>query len=351
MPEFDDSARSLRPRTSEAYDSLDRLQQKMIDTSGLLSLVVAGGGEAEVEKRLERAEGMMREAVARGDAERFTSSRALWPAGENQRRNLRQVAPVAGAADRLEKVLLDAGFTPDSFVLTKRVLDQWAAWATVPTPIWPEGEASRWIFRRTASRMDGAFASLGIVHPVPGREDQLTDTVSGEGTYLVSWQQMGRELKRVIPREFGTLMAALAGVVLLILLVGFGSFRDVVLLGVTMGLVFLTLFGVMSLLGMKWDFFNLAALLLLLGTGIDYSILLLLELRRNGGDVPEAQRKVGMVVILCALSAVAGFGTISWAGNYGLASLGRTCALGLLIDAMISLFILPQLWKLSRGKV
>jgi predicted RND superfamily exporter protein len=350
LPAFDATSRSLRPRVSEAYDSLDRLQEKMIDTSGLLSLVVSGKDEAEVAARLERAETILRAAVERGDAERFTSTKALWPTPENQRRNLPLVAGLAADAGRLERTLLDAGFTPDSFVLTRRVLEHWASWAGRPVPLWPGGESSRWIFRRTASRADGLCASLGIVHPVPGREDALADAVSGEGSYLVSWQQMGRELKRTIPGEFGGLMAGLVGVVLAILLVGFRGLRDVVLLVVTMALVFLALLGTMAMLGMRWDFFNLAALLLLLGTGIDYSILLLLELRRNGGNVPEAQRVIGMVVILCALSGVAGFGTISWAGNYGLASLGRTCALGLFLDAAISLFVLPKLWLLSRGR-
>jgi len=99
---------------------------------------------------------------------------------------------------------------------------------------------------------------------------------------------------------------------------------------------------------MKWGFFNLAAVLLLLGTGTDYSILLLLALRRNGGDAPRARRDLGLVIFLCCTSAAAGFGSLAWAGNAGLATLGKTCALGLLIDGVISLFLLPKVWSLVR---
>ena len=106
----------------------------------------------------------------------------------------------------------------------------------------------------------------------------------------------------------------------------------------------------MALLGMQWNFFNLAAVLLLLGTGTDYSILLLLALKRNGGDVLAAQRELGLVVCLCCSSAASGFGTISWANNLGLASLGQTCALGLVIDALISLFLLPHAWTLLHPR-
>ncbi len=108
----------------------------------------------------------------------------------------------------------------------------------------------------------------------------------------------------------------------------------------------------MSLLGLTWNFFNLAALLLLLGTGTDYSILLLLALRRNGGDVPAARRELFVVICLCACSASAGFGSISWANHLGLASLGQTCALGLLLDAAVSVFLIPPAWAwLHRAKI
>jgi predicted exporter len=139
---------------------------------------------------------------------------------------------------------------------------------------------------------------------------------------------------------------ALSVIVILLLVIAFRSARAVGLFIVTTALVLACLAGAMSLLGMNWNFFNLAALLLLLGTGTDYSILLLLALKRNGGDVPAAQRELGLVICLCAFSASAGFGTISWANHIGLASLGQTCALGLVIDALISLFIMPRAWTL-----
>ena len=117
-----------------------------------------------------------------------------------------------------------------------------------------------------------------------------------------------------------------------------------------MGLVFVSLTGAMALLGMDWNFFNLAAILLLLGTGIDYSILFILALRANGGDVPDAQRQLGLVIVLCAAAASAGFGSIAWANNLGLASLGKTCALGLVLDALITVFLLPIAWKFFHPK-
>jgi predicted RND superfamily exporter protein len=157
---------------------------------------------------------------------------------------------------------------------------------------------------------------------------------------------LGNELQEVIPREFHRTFLGLVAIVLVLLLVGFRGFRDVFLLVVTMALVFACLGGAMTWLGMQWNFFNLAAILLLLGTGVDYSILFILALRRNGGDVADAQRHIGLVVALCGAAAAAGFGSIAWASNMGLASLGKTCALGLVLDAVISIFLLPVVWKM-----
>ena len=255
-------------------------------------------------------------------------------------------AALAGEAPRLKQTMQAAGFNDEAFTLTDAVFRQWAAWAGRQPPIWPDNESSRWIFRRAAHRGDGQLLAMGMVQPSAGRDDDIAARVETSGTWLVSWNRLGAELKHVIPREFAHVILGLAGAVLLILAIAFRSARAVGLFAVTTALVLACLAGAMSLFGMSWNFFDLAAVLLLLGTGTDYSILLLLALKRNGGDAPAAQRELGLVICLCASSAAAGFGTISWANNLGLASLGQTCALGLLIDALISLFLLPHGWAL-----
>jgi predicted RND superfamily exporter protein len=191
---------------------------------------------------------------------------------------------------------------------------------------------------------------MGLVQPVAGREDAIAAAVESPGVYLVSWARLGAQLKHVIPREFAHVIFGLLAGVLVILAIAFRSAKAVAIFVVTTALVLACLAGAMSLFGMRWNFFDLAALLLLLGTGTDYSILLLLALQRNGGDAPAAQRELALVICLCSSSAAAGFGTISWANNLGLASLGQTCAIGLVIDALISLFLLPRAWSLLQPR-
>jgi predicted RND superfamily exporter protein len=344
LPPPDFSARTLRPRVSEAYTALDRLYARLTDDRDMLSLVVAGKNEPEVLKRLRTAEASLAAAEAHGHVKSFRTALPLWPAPMNQRANLPLLVPLVREIPRLRERAIAAGFKEEALALDEAMFRQWAAWADMPTPIWPDNDTSRWIFRRVASRDGGQSLAMGMVTPVPGHEEAVTAAVQSDGTWLVSWNQLGRELRHVIPREFGHVIIALSAIVILLLIIAFRSVRAVGLFIITTTLVLACLAGAMSLLGMSWNFFNLAALLLLLGTGTDYSILLLLALKRNGGDAPAAQRELGLVICLCAFSASAGFGTISWANHIGLASLGQTCALGLVLDALISLFLLPRAW-------
>ncbi len=345
LPKTDFSAKPLQPRRSEAYTALDRISEKLLNGEGEpLSLVVEGDSVETVRARLVAAETQLAAAQKRGEIRSFRTALMLWPNAANQQANLPVLRSLVEHLPRLKQSVLDAGFTAEAFTLTENVLRQIAAWSDKPAPIWPDNDASRWILRRLAKQADGKWHALGFAQPVAGREEALDQAVTGEGIYLTGWPLLTTELRHVIPREFAGAMIGIAVVVLGLLALAFREVRALAIFVGATALVFVCLLGAMSLLGLKWNVFNLAALLLLLGTGTDYSILLLLALRRNHGDVSAARREISLVVCLCACSASAGFGTISWANHAGLASLGQTCALGLLIDAAISVFLIPPAW-------
>jgi predicted RND superfamily exporter protein len=351
-PQADFSARTLRPRKSGAYDAMDQLTARLTNDSEFVSLIVTGGNDEAVRQRLDWADSRLRLAKTQGLATSYRSPLPLWPSTKNQEANLPRLRALTQELPRLQQVVMANGFTEESLGLTRSVFQQFAQWGARKPPIWPDNPASTWILRRVASHRGGQVAAMGLVHPAPGKQQALATLLQGEGAYLASWGLLGDELLHEIPKEFLQTIVGLISLVLLILAIAFRSARDVGLFIAITALVLATLAGVMSLLGMTWNFFNLAAILLLLGTGTDYSILLLLELRRNGGDATAARAILGQVIVLCAASASAGFGSITWANNRGLASLGLTCALGLVIDALISIFLLPEArgWLVNRRR-
>ncbi len=346
-PTIDDSTKALRPRHSPANKALDRLYARLSDQTNLLSVLVTGRDEVQVLERLRKIDGALRETG--GPDSLYTSPEPIWPDAARQSRNLETVQPLAGDLARLREAFETAGFSEDAFALTRNAAALWSKWLAEAPPIWPSNPSSEWLLRRVASRGADGWVALGILRPAPDREEALA-AFREEGVFVVSWKQLGAELKRTVPREFVWLVGILVAVTLGLLFFGFRKVSDVGLMAGVMALVFLSLAGAMAMLGMEWNFFNMAAILLLLGTGVDYPLHMTLALRGKLGDPREAQITMGRVIFLCAASAAVGFGSISWASNYGLASLGRTCALGLALDALIVIYLQPVLWRFFHGR-
>jgi Predicted exporters of the RND superfamily len=342
-PVIDETTRALRPRFSPANDALDRLSERLSDQNNLLWVLVTGRDEDEVGRRLRELDPVLRHVGGPGST--YTSPEILWPKPENQQANLPVLQALAADSERLQSAIEQAGFAAEAFALTGGVTTEWKRWTR--TPVWPSNASSEWLLRRVASRGPDGCVALGLIRPAPDREEALAG-LEADGVFVVSWPQLGAELKRTVPREFVWLVSILVGVTLVLLFLGFRRVGDVLLMAGCLLTVFLALAGAMAWLGMEWNFFNMAAILLLLGTGVDYPLHMTLALRGRLGDPREAQITMGKVVFLCALSAAVGFGSISWASNYGLASLGRTCALGLAIDALVVVYLLPAAWRFFR---
>ena len=52
-------------------------------------------------------------------------------------------------------------------------------------------------------------------------------------------------------------------------------------------------------------------------------------------------------LLVCVGNSVCGFGSLAWASNLGLASLGQVCALALAFNVLIALFLMPVMWRKS----
>jgi lauroyl/myristoyl acyltransferase len=112
----------------------------------------------------------------------------------------------------------------------------------------------------------------------------------------------------------------------------------------------LCLLTVMRLADWSWNLLNLMALPLMLGSGVDYSIFMQLALRRHRGNMLGAHRAVGRALLLCGGTAVAGFGSLSFSTNAGMASLGEVCAVGIGCNMLISVYLLPVWWRKLAGQ-
>jgi predicted RND superfamily exporter protein len=102
--------------------------------------------------------------------------------------------------------------------------------------------------------------------------------------------------------------------------------------------------GAMGLTGVAFNFFNVAALALISGFGVDYGIYLMQAHREGGGcGGAGAVRRMGDRVALCAVTTVISCGSLVTTQYRGLASLGLVLSYGALFSLLAALLLLPAL--------
>ncbi|HSB78882.1 MAG TPA: MMPL family transporter [Candidatus Methylomirabilis sp.] len=120
-----------------------------------------------------------------------------------------------------------------------------------------------------------------------------------------------------------------------------------VMLPVTAGTI-LTL-GAMGILGMQFNFFNVAGIALIFGFGVDYGIYLMqADTEIGSGKASSAVRSTGGNIVLCAVTTMASSGSLITTHYRGLASVGAVLCLGALFCLVSTLLLLPALLASSR---
>ena len=350
FPRWTADTNSMRPRESVAYPTLDRLGLAMGNDHEVLNVIVSGPTESIVSEKLALARASLTQALQEGLLSSFELPDTLWPQEEFLQTNLASAIAAASQKKQLCELLTDAGFSEAGTFLTGGLLDQWQAWQSSSTSPLPENAAFHWIARRTMSLSGPEFAACGVAIESgknPTAVTALINTLAAQGIYLTGWHKLGEALSQHALGHGLLAGAAFLAVLFGALFLSLRSLRDTLLvLGIT-GLSLLSMTGLMRLFSLDWNFLNLCSVTLTIGAGVDYSIHMIFALRQNNGDHAAAFRDVGKALGLCAATTVVGFGSLATAQTVGLASLGINCALGVALNALFALFLLPLMWRRS----
>ena len=345
LPRMDTSMECMRLQNSEAERTMKRATAVLGGTDGMQWLVRTTDAAA-MRARLESMDAALRRARETGAVARASLPLALWPHGPWRTENLSgPVARIAARADALRTAVLEAGYEPIAWELTARLCRLWTSWqAAGGPPDLPPSDAARWMLDRFVHRNAAGeavcMASIVPAGPHRAAADALRPEADAPDMFLMSESLLSGTLADRIPRELFRILAVLGVCVLGLLALIFRRAGGVVLCCGVMALNLLCLLGAMAWFGLSWNFFNLTALLLALGTGIDYSIHVLLALRR-GLSPGDLRRTTGRALMSCCLTTTAGFASLVSARLDGLVSMGLVCAMALAVNLIIALFLLP----------
>jgi predicted exporter/lauroyl/myristoyl acyltransferase len=358
LPKMDATANALRPRDSQAYATLDAVKKILGQKREPLWLVIAGQNENEVARKLDAIQPILENAVSNRTLTGFMSPDLFWPRPEFQSANRAAAQRLVEERNVIRAAALTNGFSEQALGLTDGILDTWRHATAATNIFWPTNPLCTWIFEKFATHETNQdaprrdqFLAVAFLYPA-------TDTVSlaslesqlpHDGVWFSGWELLGGTVLAAVKKNLWKLLLPMIGLILLSLWLAFRRFTE---LFFSVGILLLSgffLLAVMKLTGWSWNLLNLMALPLILGTGVDYSIFMQLALRRHGGDLQVAHRSVGRALLLCGGTAAAGFGSLGFSSNAGMASLGQICAIGIAGNMLISVYLLPVWWKYVLG--
>jgi predicted exporter/lauroyl/myristoyl acyltransferase len=349
FPKVMASAAALQPRDSRAFLALEAIKSHLNRSREPLCVTIGGQDESEVARKLLLTESSLQRAVSNGTLETFILPTSLWPQPQNQASNKETALRLASRRQSLRTEALAAGFSTEALGLTDMLLDTWEREAASTATSWPTNPLCSWLLEKFAAREPTNFLAAGFLFPTGASTnlaalEKLNLSLAAEEICISGWEMLGQSLLGVVQRNFWKLIVPIILLVIASLGLAFRRLAEVLLsIGVLVvsGLCLLT---IMRLMSWSWNLLNLMAWPLILGTGVDYSIFMLLALRRYGGDPVLAHQSVGRALLLCGGTAVSGFGCLGLSANAGMASLGQVCAVGIAANMMLAVFALPAWW-------
>jgi len=352
LPPVTSSADPLRPRQSWAYAAMDELKLKLGRTNEPTWAVFTGADVGAIGDRLEQAEATLAAAKTRGELTSFTLPTAFWPRPQWAATNRTTAAQVAARSEEILSAATAAGFSSDSLALARTVFAQWRATTAGEGTAWPTNDTARWIVGQTAARTaDGQWLALGLLQLASANSRGTLATLLPTDVLLTSWDSLGPALLRHVSVRVAALTALIGAVLGGCLWLAFRRWQEVALGFVALGLSFALLLAVMALLGWTWNLLSLVALPLLLGSSVDSTIHVQLALRRHGPNLRALWATTGKALLLCAGANIAGFGSLAWSSNAGLASMDLICAVGVGCVFTVCVGLLPGLWWAWAGQL
>ena len=335
QPEIEFDVSMVEPEVSEAAQTLEIMQNKFPAFSRRnLSLVAKGETVNEVRDSLKVAEAKINQLKEAG-----VITRSEWPVEVLPDRDARKTnAEVWNEISLSSQVILTqmerAGFNEKGRALDSLVLKNLADISDELDP-----------FARKFYHEDGFFSGrIQLKEIVTAETAKDLQVLNTDDVTLSGWEMLRLLLLKRVKDDLYLLFIPATLVLLVALILVFRSWKDAVL---TAGVLVTVLFLVNALVvvaGKPWNFLSSMAIPLIVGTGIDYSIHLIFALRRSHGDLAKVWNGVGKGIFFCGLSTVVGFGSLCFASNETLQSMGFFCGIGVLLTMTLSVMVVPTLW-------
>jgi uncharacterized protein len=349
LPDLEANFHPFRIRESPSMIAWHDLQHELRGNDSPIPTVVTASSLAELHVQLAAFDGRVQKAKKDGLIKEAVLPTPFIPNPSNQAANAATLAAVLGQESRLLGEITAAGFSLEGAALTKEIFSSWSGLVGGVAEkgyAMPTGNLASWSVNRLYTEgQDGVFAALGTVLPTNSLDRDWVGAISSPHTASASLGSLGTALNERIHDDIMRVFVPMMVLLSMMLVFVFRNWRDLILSLYCLGFSFAAMILMTHWMGLSWNSFNICGLPLLFGTGLDFSIHMILALRRNGGNVAEARHGIGKALIFCGTSSAIGFGSLASASAYGLASLGLVCAVGILLNMITAIWLLPHWYR------
>jgi len=349
-PSVDRSPDPLRPKNSQAYATLDQIKTNLSKTEDPYWIIVTNSNATGIQAALVDVNYWLTTLKAENAISGSMTPTVFWPDLKHQETNRRLLQNAQIDSTNLLQTIQKARFAPSAASLTRAVLEHWTSMAGQTELVWPESPLSRWIFERFAYRAPGQYAALALIYPAPGKPlgtvlENPPPNVQEHGIMISGWKLLGSSVFELVKKEFPLVLIPIVILIAITLWFTFRDPRELLLSFFTLTFSALAFLALMRWLGLQWNLLNLMSIPLIAGMGVDYCIHIQLACRRFHGNRAEVHRTIGRALLLAGSTTIAGFGSLAFSSNSGMASLGKLCALGLSCALLVSIYLLPAWWR------
>jgi predicted RND superfamily exporter protein len=354
---FETDINKLRPQENPVLAVQDKIME--VFSGSAPELVITAEGK-DLDEALVVSEGAA--DVMRGYPEitAVDGPGAFLPSIERQRENISRAASldIAGAVASLKRSLSAHGFAVEPFMPFITSLERFGNGAVDPVTygdiVGTPGE--KMIERYILHTDDSWYVSIFAYPRAGGSWEKDIDRgvvdklkgISGSIT-VASITMVIAEMKKIITRDFilATILASIG--VLLALAVQFRNIKGVALCALSLFVGIVWTVGFMGLLDISLNFANIVVIPMIIGIGIDNNIHIYQRYKedKDGGIVP-AMSFSGRAVIMCGLTTIVGFGSLTFSRYGGLSAIGILSVMGVALCLIAALVVLPTLLVLTE---
>jgi predicted RND superfamily exporter protein len=365
---FDDNLKNFRSTSNEAFRLQDQVTRWLRGSTASVLLVTEGTSEEEVMEASSLIHATLEELVGSGKVAGVKSIGKYFPLPNQQKKNiefLRQHADdfdIKRIKDKFDKALEENGFAvlklyDDYF---ERLAKAFSVAQIVLPSSFNKTDLNRFL-KPFVFRKGEHFKAVTYIHPSLDLWssadtnafkamilEKLKTTGIPEDRYLLTGTNiLTGDLKQLIIYNMESALWLAGFGIVLVLLIYYRSLKFFLLSILPLIIGLATLFGIMTIFGLNFNFLNLMVLPMIVGIGIDDGVHFTNSYRQlDHSGVFEALSLTGRAVVLTSLTTIVGFGSISLSHYPGLRSMGYVAVIGISSCLFASIIVLPSVFSI-----